>query len=327
MSTKVHKKILFPIWFLPEAEKDLTKTCYDILCYAAYPIISTLHENTNGEKLQYLGKRNWHFEFKDPDKDFIRAKNLYENAPFRTPAAMVDYGIIKSFANGYSDTNKDIALFLLHSALTSIVQDDTFKNINKNYILSRMSGHAKNVFERSKLTPLVSRYYSSKSFRNLITKLKIEWFVSICSQKSHHGFFVSFELTQKQLEKKVKRNLEQLKISKKNEALSEDPDSFINLDMGYYKFPAEERASMFRKSIDELQITDDQSCIDVFYNLWTEEHPLFKKMLFEMQITFDIKYRLSFWVEMWEKAWRETEDKINLDELRYNYIKSLSSPE
>ena len=217
------KYLTFPIQIIEGGLNNITGSLNNAMYYCLYyqylKKVEYQSDEPANEAAEYLG-----ITFNYIDKALKAGKSLYETNPKNSPLTSITKDMIFDFYEN-DKTQFEIVCFLSFAALKSIIQDQGYKKMTNEYLLSRMSGNSKSKADIDPtLKPFTSRYQLDK----IKQELQLNWGLKYYSNKAR-GFYVSFTMPLDKLamiaEKKNKtyklKQLKQMKQQARDKAIKE----------------------------------------------------------------------------------------------------------
>ena len=122
-------------------------------------------------------------------------------------------------AKGYANQPLELACFLMHLAIKSIIGKDPCKKITNLYIFSRMDGHNKSVKSEEELSPALRRFYTEYYIRLLKLNCYYKWGLQYYS--SHiRGCYYSYRMNMEQLITFVEKERQEKTVAGRTRAMA-----------------------------------------------------------------------------------------------------------
>jgi len=202
----------FPIQLL-QAAPNMQSVCCNIIDYATFG-----HgRNLNGTGLHKMKSAAEFLGIKlgSPEDSMVNGMWLHEKIPLKSPMSGISTKVLFEFLHG-SPSNEEIAYLVAHLALKSIVGKKSYSRVTKEFLLCRMAG-----FVSPKDMPELPEYLKKYFLRWHFDKLKCEltdrygW---LTYGRYTRGFFVSRELTLKELIKNVEMKRQKFRKEQQKKA-------------------------------------------------------------------------------------------------------------
>ena len=187
----------FPIQLLQDAP-NMKSVCIDIIDYATYNHARDL----NGTKVEQMKSAATFFGIKlgNLNDSMVNGLWLSEKFPLKSPMTGITTKVLFEFLHGNS-TEEEIAYLAAHLALKSIVGRKSYSRVTREFLLCRMAGFVTQE-DMSGLPEYLKKYATRWHFDKLKFALtqRYGW---LTYGRYTRGFFVSQELTLKELIKNV----------------------------------------------------------------------------------------------------------------------------
>jgi len=205
------KYLTFPINIYKGGLNDIKGSLNNAIDYCLYYQYQRHKENESDDPLNEAAD-SLGITFKYIDKALKAGKSLYETNPKNSPLTSITKDMIFDFYEN-DKTQFEIVCFLSFAALKSIIQDQGYKKMTNEYLLSRMSGNSKSKADIDPtLKPFTSRYQLDK----IKQELQLNWGLKYYSMKTR-GFYVSFTMSLTELAKIAEKNNKAYKLKRLNE--------------------------------------------------------------------------------------------------------------
>jgi len=203
--------LTFPIQIIEGGLNDIKGCTNNAMFYCLYyqylREVEYESDNPLNEAADYIG-----INFGNINKARNTGKSLYESIPKNAPLTSITRKMIFDFYNN-EKTQFEVVCFLAFAALKSIIQDQGYKKMTNEYLLSRMSGNSKSKADIDPtLKPFTSRYQLDK----IKQELQLNWGLKYYSMKTR-GFYVSFTMSLTELAKIAEKNNKAYKLKRLNE--------------------------------------------------------------------------------------------------------------
>jgi hypothetical protein len=193
------KYLTFPISFLAPLfssdKKPLNECLNDAMDFCLFERTIKLEKEWNVDTAMEVAAGQLQIQFSNIQQAYKKGKLLYNSVPGNAVKASISNEMIFDFYKNYK-TEFEIFCFLAFAAIKSIIQQQKFKKITNNLLLSRMAGNNKTTED---LPAAFAKYQKSRYQLDKIKKeLQINWGLKLYGYKTR-GFYVSFILPLEQL--------------------------------------------------------------------------------------------------------------------------------
>jgi hypothetical protein len=180
--------LTFPIILLKDGLKDIKKCLLNAMYYCLFDSYLRFENEDSDDPLDDALKK-LRIDFKDAEKSINHGEDIYYSIDQKCPKTSISLKMMNEFYFN-KKTEFEVVCFLAFSALKSIIQQQVYKNIKNNYLLSRMSG---NSTTSEDIDPLLKHYASRYQLDKIKKELQLYWGLNYYAVRTR-GFYVSFSM-------------------------------------------------------------------------------------------------------------------------------------